>query len=99
MSTKINAIDEREISVPHTPVDVLGDRTGLHYSDWSETTMNAKKPKPMLVDGLIPVGAITLLVGESDTGKSLLALQLALCVCSNQREFLGLPICAKHKKV
>lgn len=44
-----------------------------------------------LVEGLIPMGQVTLLYGDGGTGKSLLAMQLAAAVASNT-PWLGLPI-------
>lgn len=46
----------------------------------------------------IPKGAVTVLASESDAGKSLCVLQLALCVASG-REFLGQPVDAAFRRV
>lgn len=44
-----------------------------------------------LVDGLIPMGTVTLLGGDGGTGKSLVALQLATSTALS-RAWLGLPV-------
>ena len=44
-----------------------------------------------LVDGLIPSGTVSLLGGDGGTGKSLLALQLAVAVATGGA-WLGLPV-------
>lgn len=44
-----------------------------------------------LVDGLVPMGTVTLLGGDGGTGKSLVALQLATSTALS-REWLGLPV-------
>lgn len=49
-------------------------------------------PVPMLLGGLIPLNAVTLLVAERKTGKSTLMQQFALAVAGGDAEFLGTPI-------
>jgi hypothetical protein len=46
--------------------------------------------RPFVVEGLIPVGSIGLIVGDSGLGKSPLIYQLALCVASGL-PWLGMP--------
>lgn len=42
------------------------------------------KEPPRLVHGLIPGGTVTVLAGQHKTGKTILLLQLAMCVASGQ---------------
>jgi archaellum biogenesis ATPase FlaH len=54
---------------------------------------------PFDVKGLIPAGCLSLIVGESDIGKSTLHTQLALSIVSGMQKFLGRDINVKHKRV
>jgi RecA-family ATPase len=54
---------------------------------------------PFLVKGLIPAECISIIVGESDLGKSTLHTQLALSIVSGNRSFLGREINAKYNRV
>lgn len=54
---------------------------------------------PFLVEGLIPDECISLIVGESDLGKSTLHTQLSLSIVSGCNTFLGREINAKHQRV
>jgi RecA-family ATPase len=54
---------------------------------------------PFLVEELIPSGCISLIVGESDLGKSTLHTQLSLAIISGQETFLGKKINATYKRV
>jgi hypothetical protein len=51
----------------------------------------AAAPDPEIVEGLIPEGKPTMLVGESTIGKTPLAVQLAVCVAAGV-PFLGMPV-------
>lgn len=53
---------------------------------------------PMLVDSLVEAQGIAFLAGGSDTGKSLLGMQLAIAVANGESSFLGLPMKTKHSK-
>jgi archaellum biogenesis ATPase FlaH len=53
---------------------------------------------PFLVEPIIPAIGIFSIVGSSDTGKSMLFRQLALCVARSE-DFLGFQINTLHKKV
>jgi RecA-family ATPase len=53
---------------------------------------------PFLVKGLIPANCISLIVGESDLGKSTLHTQLALSIVSGCKTFLGREINTKYKR-
>jgi len=53
---------------------------------------------PKLYDPIIPKGAIGILAGSSDTGKSMILRQLAICVTTG-RDFLGFPFRGIHKAV
>lgn len=48
-------------------------------------------PREWLVDGLVPLGTVTLLGGDGGTGKSLLSLQLA-CAAALGRAWIGHPV-------
>lgn len=53
---------------------------------------------PMLVEDLIPLVAVWAIVGASDTGKSMILRQLAMCV-ANGKPFIDLAINAKYNRV
>jgi RecA-family ATPase len=54
---------------------------------------------PFLVEKLIPKESITFIAGSSDVGKSLFYTQLALLLILDKKEFVGLKINSKHKRV
>ena len=59
----------------------------------ADSIYNLKHKKgQFLVDKLIPKGALSALVGESDTGKSSFLRQLALSVVYGDSDFLGFKI-------
>jgi AAA domain len=49
-------------------------------------------PQQFLVPGLIPRGAVTLLLGNKKVGKSAIALELAVAVARREAEWLGFPL-------
>ena len=51
---------------------------------------------PWLVDGLVALGALTILVGREGKGKSLTAMQLAVAVASGATEVAGMPCFPGH---
>lgn len=53
---------------------------------------------PYLVEPIIPKVGVFSIVGSSDTGKSMLFRQLALCVARNQ-SFIDFPVNTSHKRV
>ncbi len=53
---------------------------------------------PMLIGDLIPLVGIWAIVGASDTGKSMILRQLAMCIAGN-KEFLNMPINAINNRV
>ncbi len=53
---------------------------------------------PMLIEDLIPLVAVWAIVGASDTGKSMVLRQLAMCIAGNI-PFLNFAIFAKYKRV
>jgi hypothetical protein len=50
------------------------------------------EPQPFLVPGLIPQGAVTLLLGNKKVGKSAIAMELAVAVARREAEWLGFPL-------
>nr|WP_281066391.1 AAA family ATPase [Xanthobacter flavus] len=48
-------------------------------------------PRQEHVEGMIPAGNVTLLYGDGGTGKSLLALQLAVATAAGS-QWIGLPV-------
>lgn len=58
-------------------------------------TLAGKHPPPRLehVEGMIPASNVTLLGGDGGTGKSLLALQLAVATAA-RAQWIGLPVAA-----
>lgn len=51
-------------------------------------------PSSWVIEGLIPTGGLALLYGAPKTGKSMLALQLALAVTQGHPDFLSFPVTA-----
>jgi len=66
----------------------LGELIDLNYTEI-----------PFLVEKLIPAGALVLLGGQSDIGKSTLYTQLAISIVRGDQEFLGFKINPVHKRV
>lgn len=58
-----------------------------------------KQETPFLIERLLPHKVIGLLVGESDVGKSLFYLNLALAIVSGKDDFVGLKINPVHRRV
>jgi len=54
---------------------------------------------PCLVDPLLPACGLAEIIGEEDSGKSLLMLQLLGAIAHGENSFLGLPINASTRKV
>ncbi len=55
--------------------------------------LNAKpEPQSFLVPGLIPRGALTLLLGNKKVGKSAMALELAVAVARRESTWMGFPL-------
>ena len=54
---------------------------------------------PFLVEKLIPVGALVVLGGQSEIGKSTLYTQLAISIVCGDTEFFGCKIHPVHKRV
>jgi hypothetical protein len=52
----------------------------------------------MLVDGLVPAGMVTLLVGAQEAGKSTAALELDVAVATGREEWLGCKINQERAK-
>lgn len=77
------SVDVIRSSVPGSQNPLL--RQGSSPADWA-----GKDPPPRrwIVDGLIPVGAVTLLSGDGALGKSLLALQLQ-AACAIGANWIG----------
>jgi hypothetical protein len=50
------------------------------------------RPQTFLVPGLIPRGAVTLLLGNKKVGKSAIAMELAVAVARGEMGWLGFPI-------
>lgn len=61
-----------------------------------DEVMNSQNEIEFLLEGHVQTGRITLLVGESDSGKSYFCLDFARAVCNGDEEFLGWNITAKH---
>lgn len=58
-----------------------------------------QKEIPKLLDPFFQKVGVAALVGSSDTGKSTLLRQMALCICLKQKEFLGFPLNSTHHRV
>lgn len=86
MCKKVYDRPRREMAQPITPED---DESGF----FSAASLDGR-PVPerqWLVNGLVPGGTVTLLGGDGGTGKSLLALQLAVAVATGT-PWLGMPV-------
>lgn len=68
-----------------------GDATSIATAHVIRTT-RAVTPQSFLVPGLIPRGALTLLLGNKKVGKSAMALELLVAVARREKEWLGFPI-------
>lgn len=68
---------------PHDPVSPAPEERRSRF--YSAATLKDKptKDREWLVEGLIPKKTVTLFSGDGGTGKSLLALQLAVAVAGN----------------
>ena len=59
-----------------------------------------RKPEPVsfLVPGLVPRGVVTLLLGDKKTGKSAVAMELAVAIARKESHWLGFPLapCKGH---
>lgn len=77
--------DDRPSNVVRLP-----DLTGPQFTPIYPSSLQGKAPEPIsfIVDGCIPRGAVTLLAGDSDLGKSYLAQQL-LTAAALGRDWLG----------
>jgi AAA domain len=51
-----------------------------------------ERPQSFLVEGLIPRGATTLLLGNRKVGKSALAMELAVAAARREKEWMGFPL-------
>jgi len=76
------------------PVDLTKDTFTLYELQRLKDT-----EIPFLVDTILPERAITILSGDSDTGKSVFYTQLSIAIIEGKTEFLGLKLQVKHKSV
>src|ERR1035438_9164657 len=79
-----------------SPLKRLKKKHGIYHGSEISVALKAMPPANQLIDGLIPPGAVSILVGDSGIGKTPLAYQLALSLAAGL-PFLGLP--AKPSKV
>src|ERR1035438_3031029 len=79
-----------------SPLKRLKKKHGIYHGSEISVALKAMPPANQLIDGLIPPGAVSILVGDSGIGKTPLAYQLALSLAAGL-PFLGLP--AKPAKV
>lgn len=70
---KRNVVKPNQNNAPNTPLTW----TEVNISD---LFTNPSMPTPFIVESLLPCGVVTLLTAHGGTGKSMLALQLAVCV-------------------
>lgn len=77
------SVDAIRASVPGGQNPLL--RQGISPGDWLDRPI---PPRRWVVDGLIPVGGVTLLYGDGALGKSLLAMQLQ-AACAIGTTWLG----------
>jgi hypothetical protein len=62
------------------------------YAVMSRVIDDETEPQSFLVPGLIPRGAVTLLLGNKKVGKSAMALELAVAAARREQEWLGFPL-------
>lgn len=84
-SDRWKSIDAIRASVPGSQNPLL--RQGISPRDWAGKNV---PPRRWVVDGLIPVGGVTLLYGDGALGKSLIAMQLQ-AACAIGGSWLGQP--------
>lgn len=65
--------------------ELVGDPTPSLFAPASSWAKDEPPRREWLVDGLIPNGTVTMLGGDGGTGKSLLALQLAVATATGGR--------------
>jgi hypothetical protein len=85
-----------------TEADLNGLRELGEIADWSAHSMaralrrrsllTSGQPSSFLVPGLIPDGALALLLGDKKTGKSTALLELCVAVARREASWLGFPI-------
>jgi hypothetical protein len=63
-----------------------------------ERSHEEPEPVSFLVPGLIPRGVVTLLLGDKKTGKSAVAMELAVAIARKESHWLGFPLapCKGH---
>ena len=76
--------DAVEVLLYHKPV---GEMTTRNDPEGRPTVFERLPPPKWLVDGILPEGAMATLVGFSGTGKSFIALDIALSVATGCSSF------------
>lgn len=77
----------------HRQMGNTGARAGLRPIDIATAWRGEPKPRPWLVQDLVPLRNVTLLAGDGGVGKTLLAQQLATATAIGA-DWLGLPVTA-----
>lgn len=78
---------------------VLYDDSGKDYFTYGDLLKMNVKSIPFLVEKLLPAGAIIILGGESQVGKSLLYQQLAIAIIHGDESFLGYKLNSINRRV
>jgi KaiC/GvpD/RAD55 family RecA-like ATPase len=74
-----------------SPLTQLKQEYGLYHGADVISAVRRLPPSNHLIDGMIPPGTVSILVGDSGIGKTPLAYQLALSLAAGV-PFLGLPV-------
>jgi KaiC/GvpD/RAD55 family RecA-like ATPase len=78
---------------------VIYDDAEKDYFTFGDLLRLNIKNIPFLVEKLLPAGVISILGGESQSGKSLLSQQLAIAIIHGDETFLGFKLNPEHKRV
>ena len=93
--------DTKNFSLPQIPCSEISDITPESepkFISGGDLLNMQTESIPMLIEDLIPLVAVWAIVGASDTGKSMILRQLAMCIAGNM-PFLNFTIRAKYKRV
>jgi RecA-family ATPase/5S rRNA maturation endonuclease (ribonuclease M5) len=75
------------------------DKGDFHIVDLTRIKRKDYKPVQFAVETLMTTNKVNMLVGETGSGKSYFALQMAMSIASEHNDFLGFKINVKEPKV
>jgi hypothetical protein len=83
---------EKSLATFATLADACGGSLDAIYEVLSRQWEEEEQPQTFLVPGLIPRGAVTLMLGDKKVGKSALAMELAVATAQRAEEWIGFPL-------